>query len=240
MPGYVDKLRDIETDAKEGRGIARYEEYWRNNTLSERALKSYTSKQVSAIQVDGEVLYTSSVTKNQFGEWREYIKYREQDLMGNVTWRLLKLAGVSPTGKEASYTEIPSLSSLSFYNPDLTVEESIEYVRATQEEEEKQSMLEAAIAALNAGAVNSLEEAFGGVSDVPAGVLEVDDEALSAYELESGSTIDDALNDALNQLENANESFMLDPAGFDLLESSDSLLDNYSEDLFESENLCES
>lgn len=134
IPGYIEKLYEIEEEMREGVALSSYAEYWYNNTMRERALRSYVlGEDFSIIEDNGIKHYISSKTKNVGGEWRNKVKLKKISPTG-VTWSLLQLEETIDN-EEAVYIEIPYDNSISFYNPDISVEESSEILKQQYQED---------------------------------------------------------------------------------------------------------
>jgi hypothetical protein len=134
IPGYIEKLHEIEEDAREGVKMQEYTEYWYNNTMKKRNLKSYIlGDDVSSVDTEEGKVYVSQKTKNIGNDWRTRIKLVSKGPTGN-TWSLLQLISVDSDGKYAYYEEVPHNAALSFYNPDMPVTESINVIEQQEEE----------------------------------------------------------------------------------------------------------
>lgn len=143
MPGYNQSLERIEQEMSKGYKMDEFTKYWYNNHLSSVAVSTMTLGQnISSFTAeDGDVYYVSKSSKNTVGEWRNRIKLKVTNVLGEVEeWKALEL--VSAYSDAAYYKEVPSYLGMSFYNPDISLEETIEIAKQYAEEEAQQAKVE--------------------------------------------------------------------------------------------------
>lgn len=201
MPGYKTALRQAEEEMRKGEYIESFIDYWRNNHLKNATLLSIRNIEAEE-SVEYGMTYTTNQTRNVYGEWRQYVKYKPSGIDSEfATWKLLRL--LHGDKKEATYIEIPSDASISFYNPDISIAESIELVRKQKEEDAKNQELE---------------------KEQNAWIAGVDDEYL-AYEAETRSGNFTGIDSFLEST-NSGEEQVSQSQRFEGLDSLDDWLDN--------------
>lgn len=193
MPGFIEKLEDIQNEMRNGVAINEYKEYWYNNTTKDKALRSYVYGQdVLDYDTFEEKLFISKKTKNISGDWRKLIKLKIVSPMG-TQWKLLEFVGTK--GEFAAlYREIPHQSSMSIYNPDMSVFDTIKVLKQQQELDKAELEKEDEVTAWKAGVWDSLEADLQ-LDEFPEELWSKAQEQV----IEEDSTIYDVLADMDNQ-----------------------------------------
>ena len=217
MPGYKAALRQAEEEMRRGEYLESFTEYWRNNHLKNDTLLSIRKAQQEE-SVEYGTTYTTNQSRDVYGEWRQYIKYKPSGVGSELaTWKLLRL--LHGNKKEATYIEIPSDASISFYNPDISIAESIELVRKQKEEDAKNQELEKKQNAWIAGVDDDYlaYEAemqsgdFAGIDSLVEGVGSGEEQVIQSQSFERLDSLDDWLNNMGGQT-NTQESAVFVPS----------------------------
>lgn len=217
MPGYKNALRQAEESMRKGENLEQFTEYWRNNHLTNAVLFSTRNMKVEDNVEHGKT-YTTNQTRNVYGEWRQYIKYKPSGMGSEfATWKLLQL--LHGDKKEATYVEVPSDASISFYNPDISIAESIELVRKQKEEDAKNQELEkkqnAWFARVDdeylAGGAEMSSEDFTGIDSLVESINSGEDQVSQSQSFQGSDSLDDWLNSMGGQT-NAQESAVYIPS----------------------------
>lgn len=234
MPGYTRRLSEIENEMRTGYNLEEFSRYWYNNNLSAKAvMKMVLGKNIDTTTGnDGETYYVTKASKNTLGAWRERLKLQVVDVLGTtVDWKALELA--YSTDKEAYYREVPSLFNMSFYNPELSLEESIEIVKQHEEEDRQQKEKEEQFEASRAGVFeyfNNIESPTE-TEDFPSWLTE----GLNVVEGSSNESPLDWLDEAnITWTGNGDNASNKDITDVTLQK----LMSEYPADLDEEENLC--
>lgn len=222
IPGYIEKLQEIEEEAREGIKMKEYTEYWYNNTMRQANLRSYTlGQEVNSVETEEGKVYVSSRTKNIGNDWRYRIKLKTISSLGN-TYALLQLIGISGDGETAYYVEVPHYTSISFYNPDMSVEDSIKEVKKRGDELKEAQEKELEREAWIAGVENTSNE------------LDNIDDVLSSRGIDNFESMNfDTLDSFMSSIEGG------DVMGDTTIEASMSELEAfYPQDSTENDRLC--
>lgn len=242
MPGFIQCLERIEKEMGKGYKMDEFTKYWYNNNLTSKAvatvslgrdINSYTSE-------DGDVYYISNSTKNTLGEWRKRVKLKVTNVLGEVVeWKALELD--RETSDAAYYKEVPSLLNMTFYNPDISLEESIEIAKQYEAEDKLKVEKEAERDAIKAGLLewsegDVISEEEAGIENLPG--LEIlenqGDPTIPEWILEGMALGDsfetsefDDIGDIKNNIKDSDE-----PQAYDSFSA------NYPADPEENINLC--
>ena len=169
MPGFNQCLERIEKEMSKGYKMDEFTKYWYNNNLASKAVSTVTlGKDINSVTTeDGDVYYVSGSTTNTLGEWRKRVKLKITNVLGEVVeWKALELD--RETSDMAYYKEVPSMLTMTFYNPDVNLEDAIEIAKQYEAEDKVKAEKEAELEAFKAGAIG--EFSLGMVSEEEAGI----------------------------------------------------------------------